>query len=140
MVHCLILLGTEDALCGILKPMPLLAIRRPNAPIEREPEKEFHLRWRRGLPYLPGAQEGQYAEEERSVGRRSRIDTVQSPAPYEAAAHERPELNGLEFLPKVQVLIQHWHSVSSRDVAHPSVLEDGVLHRSLEETFAHGPE
>ena len=140
MVHCLVLLAAEDALRGILKSMPLPAIRRPNAPMEREPEKEFHLRWRRGLPYLPGAQEGRYAEEERSVGRRSRIDAVRSPAPYEAVAHERPELNGLEFLPKVQVLMQHWCSVSSRDVVHPSVLEDGVLHRSLEETFAHGPE
>ena len=139
MVHCLVLLAAEDALRGILKPMPLPAIRCPNAPMESEPEKEFHLRWRRGLPYLPDAQEGRYAEEELSVGRRSRIDVVRSPAPYEAVTHERPKLNGLEFLPKVQVLIQHWRSVSSRDVAHPSVLEDGVLHRSLEETFAHGP-
>jgi hypothetical protein len=39
MVHCLVLQAAEDALCGILKPMPLPVVRHPNATMEREPKK-----------------------------------------------------------------------------------------------------
>ena len=67
MVHCLVLLAAEDALRKILKPMPLPTIRRPNAPMEREPEKEFHLRWHRGLLYLPSVRG-------RTIGRTTKLN------------------------------------------------------------------